>query len=98
MRLPAPWVVRVVSRGSRFSSPDPGNGGSNHGFPLSRIPDVSPIARHQKVGRTRERNGEKVYDIFSESVLINQDLPADLFANPSGPATKPQMKQPAKKK
>ena len=38
MRLSAPWVVRVVSRGSRFSSPDPGNGGSNHGFRgLTRI-------------------------------------------------------------
>jgi hypothetical protein len=46
----------------------------------------------------RERNGEKVYDIFSDSVLINQDLPGDLFANPSGPPTGPPMKQPAKKK
>jgi hypothetical protein len=41
---------------------------------------------------SRERNGDKVYDIFSESVVINQDFPEDLFANPTGPATKPGVK------
>jgi hypothetical protein len=46
----------------------------------------------------RERNGEKIFEIFSESVLINQDFPEDLFATPNGPATKPGMKQPTKKK
>jgi hypothetical protein len=46
----------------------------------------------------RERNGRKVYDIFSDSVLINQNFPDDLFADPSGPATKPGLKPPAKKK
>ncbi|MGH9593375.1 MAG: hypothetical protein ACRD5L_09815 [Bryobacteraceae bacterium] len=45
----------------------------------------------------RERNGEKVYDIFSESVSINQDFPEDLFANPIGPATKPSLKPEQKK-
>ena len=36
----------------------------------------------------RERNGEKIYDIFSESVTVNQDLTDDLFAMP-GPDTRP---------
>jgi len=36
----------------------------------------------------RERNGEKVYEIFSESVLVNQKLPDSLFAIP-GPDTRP---------
>jgi hypothetical protein len=29
---------------------------------------------------TRERNGEKIYQIFAESVVFNQDLTDDLFA------------------
>jgi hypothetical protein len=29
---------------------------------------------------TRERNGEKIYQIFSESVMFNQDLTDDLFS------------------
>jgi|SRR5579871_4448756 len=32
----------------------------------------------------RERNGEKVYQIFSESVTVNQDLTDDLFTLPTG--------------
>jgi len=36
----------------------------------------------------RERNGEKVYEIFSESVTINQELTDNLFAIP-GPETRP---------
>ena len=36
----------------------------------------------------RERNGEKVYDIFSDFVSVNQDLPDNLFAVP-GPDTRP---------
>jgi len=36
----------------------------------------------------RERNGEKVYEIFSESVTVNQDLPDNLFAIP-GPDARP---------
>ena len=36
----------------------------------------------------RERNGEKVYEIFSESVTVNQGLADNLFAVP-GPDAKP---------
>jgi hypothetical protein len=36
----------------------------------------------------RERNGEKTYEIFSESVTMNQGLADNLFAVP-GPDTKP---------
>jgi hypothetical protein len=36
----------------------------------------------------RERNGEKTYEIFSESVTVNQGLTDNLFAVP-GPDTKP---------
>jgi len=31
----------------------------------------------------RERNGEKIYEIFSESVVINQDLTDNLFSLPA---------------
>lgn len=44
----------------------------------------------------RERNGEKVYQIFSESVKINQDLTDDLFLLPTGndnPTKKPKRKK-----
>ncbi len=44
----------------------------------------------------RERNGEKIYQIFSDSVLINQDLTDTEFAIPNGPAQK--IKPPPKKK
>ena len=36
----------------------------------------------------RERNGEKIYEIFSESVMVNQELTDNLFAIP-GPDAKP---------
>jgi hypothetical protein len=36
----------------------------------------------------RDRNGEKVYEIFSDSVTVNQELPDNLFAVP-GPDTRP---------
>jgi hypothetical protein len=36
----------------------------------------------------RERNGEKIYEIFSESVTVNQQLTDNLFAVP-GPDTRP---------
>jgi hypothetical protein len=36
----------------------------------------------------RDRNGEKVYEIFSESVTVNQGLTDNLFGVP-GPETKP---------
>jgi hypothetical protein len=47
---------------------------------------------------TRERNGEKKYQIFSESVLIDQNLPDAVFEKPAGPATKTPWKAPKKKK
>ncbi len=46
---------------------------------------------------SRERNGEKKYQIFSDSVLINQNLPDAVFARPAGPATKTPWKPPKKK-
>lgn len=45
----------------------------------------------------RERNGEKKSQIFSESVLIDQNLPDAVFAKPTGPATKTPWKAPKKK-
>jgi hypothetical protein len=63
---------------------------------FSRYRSVDGIQWPQQMNR--ERNGEKVYDIFSETVLFNQDFPDDLFANPVGPATKPLFKSATKKK
>jgi hypothetical protein len=37
----------------------------------------------------REINGEKTYEIFSDSVTVNQGLAEDLFAVP-GPDAKPE--------
>jgi len=36
---------------------------------------------------TRERNGDKTYQIFSESVLINQNLTDNIFSLPNGQQT-----------
>jgi hypothetical protein len=58
--------------------------------------DDSGIQWPQQI--TRERNGEKKYQIFSESVLIDQNLPDAVFEKPSGPATKTPWKAPKKKK
>ncbi len=44
----------------------------------------------------RERNGEKIYEIFSESVVINRDLTDNLFSLPAPGAAPP--KPPEKKK
>jgi len=63
---------------------------------FSRYRNVDGIQWPYQINR--ERNGDKVYEIFAESVLINQDLPDDLFANPTGPAVKSPMKQSTKKK
>jgi hypothetical protein len=63
---------------------------------FSRYRTVDGVQWPQQINR--ERNGEKVYEIFSESVLFNQDLPDDLFANPTGPATKPALKLPQTKR
>lgn len=44
----------------------------------------------------RERNGDKIYEIFSESVSINQGLTDNIFALPE-PGGKPAEKGPKKK-
>ncbi len=46
---------------------------------------------------TREHNGEKRNQIFSESVLIDPHLPDAVFAKPTGPATLTPWKPPKKK-
>lgn len=66
--------------------------------------EVTLFARYRDVGGgvqwplqiRRERNGEKVYEIFSETVAINQDLTDDLFTMPA-PGEKTTQK-PRKKK
>ena len=40
----------------------------------------------------RERNGEKVYEIFSDSVEINKDLTDDLFTLPASLKILPKAK------
>jgi hypothetical protein len=68
-----------------------------------RNEELTRFARYRDVGGgiqwpmqiTRERNGEKVYQIFSDSVEVNQNLPDDLFGVPTGPST---TKGPVKKK
>ena len=37
---------------------------------------------------TRERNGEKIYQMFADSVTFNEDLTDDLFTIPTGPPKK----------
>jgi len=53
---------------------------------FSRYRQVNGIQWPQQIHR--ERNGEKVYEIFSESVTVNQQLADNLFAIP-GPDAKP---------
>jgi hypothetical protein len=68
-----------------------------------RNEEVTRLARYRDVGGgvqwplqiTRERNGEKIYQIFSDSVAVNQSLPDNLFDVPTGPST---TKGPIKKK
>ena len=56
-----------------------------------KIEEVTLFTKFRDVGggvqwpfnMLRERNGEKIYEIFSESVSINADLPASLFNLPS---------------
>jgi hypothetical protein len=68
-----------------------------------RNEEVTRFARYRDVGGgiqwpmqiTRERNGEKIYQIFSDSVAVNQNLTDDLFGVPTGPST---TKAPVKKK
>ncbi len=77
-----------------------------HINPEDHRPDeeVTIFARYRDVGggvqwplqMRRERNGEKVYEIYSETVEINQDLTDDLFTVPSG-KDEPPPKQKKKK-
>jgi hypothetical protein len=69
-----------------------------------RDDEVTRFARYRDVGEgvqwphqiLRERNGEKVYEIFSESVVINRDLTDNLFSPP--PPGQTSQKAPVKKK
>jgi len=53
--------------------------------------EVTVFTKYRDVGGVqwpftiqRNRNGEKVYQMFSDSVKIDQSLPSDLFQLPSG--------------
>lgn len=48
---------------------------------FSRYRDASGVQWPHQI--LRERNGDKIYEIFSESVVINQDLTDNLFALPA---------------
>jgi hypothetical protein len=68
-----------------------------------RDEEVTLFSRYREVNgiqwpmqMRRERNGDKVYEIFSESVSFNQDLTDDLFTLPSG--TEKTTQNPKKKK
>jgi hypothetical protein len=69
-----------------------------------RDEEVTRFSRYRDVGDgvqwphqiMRERNGEKIYEIFSESVAVNQDLTDDLFSPP--PPGETTAKSAAKKK
>ncbi|HLH45023.1 MAG TPA: hypothetical protein VKV74_18685 [Bryobacteraceae bacterium] len=65
-----------------------------------RNEEVTRFARYQNVSGvqwphqiTRERNGDRVYQIFSESVRINRDLSDSAFAVPNGPATRVNVRK-----
>jgi hypothetical protein len=66
--------------------------------------EITRYARYREEGGvewpqqiTRERNGEKIYQIFSDFVLINPGLSDAVFAVPSGPAAKTPFKLPKQK-
>jgi hypothetical protein len=46
----------------------------------------------------RQRNGEKVYEIFSDSVMVNQNLSDSAFASPTVMAAPPKPFTPTRKK
>jgi hypothetical protein len=46
----------------------------------------------------RDRNGDKVYEIFSDSVTINQNLSDSAFAEPAAVAAPPKPVTPSRKK
>jgi hypothetical protein len=61
---------------------------------FSRYRDIDGIQWPMQM--RRERNGDKIYEIFSDSVSFNQDLTDDLFTLPSGnekAAQKPKKKK-----
>jgi hypothetical protein len=66
-----------------------------------RNEEVTRYSRYREEGGvqwpqqiTRDRNGEKIYQIFSDFVLINPGLSDAVFAVPTGPATKTPFKMP----
>jgi hypothetical protein len=69
-----------------------------------RDEEVTLFSRYRDVGggvqwplqMRRERNGDKTYEIFSESVSINQNLTDDLFSLPTG--NEKATQKPKKKK
>jgi hypothetical protein len=66
----------------------------------SRLEEVSTFAKYRDVGGgamwpfsiRRERNGEKIFEMYSESVEINQDLRDDLFTLPADMKILPKQK------
>jgi hypothetical protein len=66
----------------------------------SRLEEVSIFAKYRDVGGgvmwpfsiRRERNGEKIFEMYSESVEINQDLREDLFTLPANLKILPKQK------
>lgn len=65
-----------------------------------RIEETTRFSKYRDVGDgvqwpfniLRERNGEKTFELFSESVAINQGLSDSLFALPSGAKMLPESK------
>ena len=66
----------------------------------TRLEEVSIYTKYRDVGGgvmwpfsiRRERNGEKVFEMYSESVVINQDLNESMFALPQGLKLLPKEK------
>ena len=57
----------------------------------ARIPETTLYNKYRDVGGVqwpmnilRERDGEKIFELFSENVQVNQNLPAKLFELPKG--------------
>jgi hypothetical protein len=70
-----------------------------------RIDEVTSYARYRTTGGiqwpqeiTRERNGEKIYQIFAETVRFNQDLTDDLFSPTTLTGTTNSRTKPTPKK
>ena len=65
-----------------------------------RDEEVTIFSRYREVNGVqwphqirRERNGEKVYEIFSDSVAINKDLTDEIFVLPAEGSAAPQKKK-----